>query len=447
MKKLMYMIPVLLLLILVIISMKSSATTWYVDDDTTIGEGDPEITHNKIQDAINASSSDDTIYIFDGTYNETNGNTYFPGGLIITREQLTLIGETQNGVIINLNGYFYINGKGTKIINMTIDNVVPDGVEVVVTIDCVSIINITFNDGLWVFSNHGILEIINPTNLNTVVKFNSEDYVIVKYYLNIHVNDSLGNNIESAIVTIVDHTGEVIDNQLTNKYGWLNWSAIQYGYYTAESEEINTDTSVTIIIKYGSAYKSTQWFNNENNKLLNGHNEYIELVDIEINVEPHAYIYLGTTDVSGTTIRITSGQTINFTAIATDANVEDTITFQWIIIQKYRGGMVDDGITRGEDPNGSYLFDNITVGTYILWLNATDDGDPSLSNITSVTIIVSAIPSEDDNEENTNGGTQPITVPTSNISTLIIYGFVAIVAIIAITKFGLISKLTKIFRR
>jgi len=42
-----------------------SADTWYVDDDGGVG-----INFTKIQDAVDAASDNDTIYVYDGTYEE-----------------------------------------------------------------------------------------------------------------------------------------------------------------------------------------------------------------------------------------------------------------------------------------------------------------------------------------------------------------------------------------
>ncbi|MEA1908726.1 MAG: hypothetical protein U9N43_06820, partial [Euryarchaeota archaeon] len=43
----------------------AAATTWYVDD----GGGDG-VDFTKIQDAVDSASARDTIYVYDGVYNE-----------------------------------------------------------------------------------------------------------------------------------------------------------------------------------------------------------------------------------------------------------------------------------------------------------------------------------------------------------------------------------------
>ena len=62
-----------------------SAKTWYVDDD---GGCD----FMRIQDAIDAASPGDTIFVYNGTYKEN---------IRINKDYLTLIGEDREGVIIN----------------------------------------------------------------------------------------------------------------------------------------------------------------------------------------------------------------------------------------------------------------------------------------------------------------------------------------------------------
>ncbi|MFQ5621593.1 MAG: nitrous oxide reductase family maturation protein NosD [Candidatus Nanoarchaeia archaeon] len=73
-------------------SVKAEPTTWIVDDD---GPAD----FSTIQEAINAASSGDTIYVHNGTYYEH---------VIINKSNLTLIGEEQSSTIID--------GEGTGIV-------------------------------------------------------------------------------------------------------------------------------------------------------------------------------------------------------------------------------------------------------------------------------------------------------------------------------------------
>jgi nitrous oxidase accessory protein len=62
----------------------AGTSTWYVDDD-----GSADFT--KIQDAVDEASQGDTVFVYNGTYNEN---------IEITKDNLTLIGEDRDGVIV-----------------------------------------------------------------------------------------------------------------------------------------------------------------------------------------------------------------------------------------------------------------------------------------------------------------------------------------------------------
>ncbi|CAD6495085.1 MAG: hypothetical protein EMLJLAPB_01175 [Candidatus Argoarchaeum ethanivorans] len=66
----------------------AAATTWYVDDDG--GAAD----YDNIQDAVNAASDGDMIFVHSGIYNET----------AIVDRSLTLQGENREATIIDANG-------------------------------------------------------------------------------------------------------------------------------------------------------------------------------------------------------------------------------------------------------------------------------------------------------------------------------------------------------
>ena len=64
-------------------TIRSTGTTLYVDDDGTAD-------YTKIQDAINASSDGDTVFVYNGTYN----------GTILINKEITLEGEDNENTII-----------------------------------------------------------------------------------------------------------------------------------------------------------------------------------------------------------------------------------------------------------------------------------------------------------------------------------------------------------
>ena len=90
-------IPYLLFLIVIFFSPLAEAETWYVEKD---GSGDFSV----IQDAINASSSGDTIRVGAGRFNDhtidycTESDS--PARVILNKEELTLIGSGPENTII-----------------------------------------------------------------------------------------------------------------------------------------------------------------------------------------------------------------------------------------------------------------------------------------------------------------------------------------------------------
>jgi hypothetical protein len=63
-----------------------AATTWYVDDGGGAG-----IDFTKIQDAVSNASAGDTIYVYDGMYNEH----------VVISTSITLSGQSESNVTID----------------------------------------------------------------------------------------------------------------------------------------------------------------------------------------------------------------------------------------------------------------------------------------------------------------------------------------------------------
>ena len=87
---------------------KAEPRTWYVDDD---GGGD----FTKIQDAIDAASPGDTIYVYNGTYYEH----------VVVDKSLSLLGEARDMTIIDGGGtssVIYVTNNHTAISGFTVRN-------------------------------------------------------------------------------------------------------------------------------------------------------------------------------------------------------------------------------------------------------------------------------------------------------------------------------------
>jgi|GEM_PF-2387198 len=94
-------------------SAKASETI-YVDDDNTSGpwDGTTEHPYQHIQDALNASSDGDTVFVFNGTYTE----------LVTIATEVTLIGENNSATILQdiiRDGY-----STPELLTISADNVV-----------------------------------------------------------------------------------------------------------------------------------------------------------------------------------------------------------------------------------------------------------------------------------------------------------------------------------
>ena len=136
--------------------------TVYVDDDfneSTPGWGYDHF--NSIQDGVDAVNESGTVYVYNGTYNES---------LIIDKYDLSLIGEDIDTTIIDANGLpdgLYVRNNNFSIYNFTIRNGYQDGIVIRSSSNCE--IN---NCILYNFSFHGIVLYsydLGETNNNSII--------------------------------------------------------------------------------------------------------------------------------------------------------------------------------------------------------------------------------------------------------------------------------------
>lgn len=152
--------------------------TIYVDDD---GGAD----YKKIQNAINAASDDDTIYVYNGNYYENN---------ITVSKSINIIGEDRSNTIIDA-GYkgdiFYIYADFVRISGFSIKN---SGKEDYPNINA----GIDINSNLNTITNNIILNSTYGLNIRAYCRNNTlyDNYISNNKY-GIYLNNAYENNISS----------------------------------------------------------------------------------------------------------------------------------------------------------------------------------------------------------------------------------------------------------
>ena len=133
MKKRLGTIAVCLLLItssLVIVypikAVKLNGNTLHVDDDNNSGpwDGTQEHPYRHIQQAIDNASSGDTIFIFNGIYDQIANPGFLDSSVALINKPLNIIGEDKNNTIIDgkANSIFQLETTPVTIRNVTICN-------------------------------------------------------------------------------------------------------------------------------------------------------------------------------------------------------------------------------------------------------------------------------------------------------------------------------------
>ena len=129
-------IGIILVCILLIISslaivspskpLKVSGNTLYVDDDNNSGpwDGTQEHPYRHIQQAIDNASSGDTIFIFNGIYNQIANLGVIDSSVALINKSLNIVGEDKNNTIIDgkANSIFQLQAAPVTIRNVTICN-------------------------------------------------------------------------------------------------------------------------------------------------------------------------------------------------------------------------------------------------------------------------------------------------------------------------------------
>jgi parallel beta-helix repeat protein len=193
----------------------NAGTTIYVDDDNTLGPWDGSLAnpYNIIQDAIDAASDGDTVYVFNGIY----------WSVVIDNKTINLVGEDRNNTIINGTG------SGTAVfimhtnwVNMTNFNVSGGSYG----IKLINSSNNTIKDNIMLLHYSGINlykssdnRIINNIILNLLGSFNDRSGIELNWS---HRNLILNNNCSFSFIGILVEWSSynIIQNNICNNNFW-----------------------------------------------------------------------------------------------------------------------------------------------------------------------------------------------------------------------------------
>lgn len=180
----------------------AGGNTIYVDDD---GGAD----YTKIQDAINAASENDTIYVYSGIYNEN----------IVIGKNIKLIGAGIGSATINGNGAhtIKINQNNVQISNFTITNTGE-------TYYCLYLNNVRdclIKDNVVKYGANGlyILESEDNTIEENIIENNNVGVYLSNSYGNIIKRNNIQNNVMNGVFITSTSSGNIIyQNDFADNY-------------------------------------------------------------------------------------------------------------------------------------------------------------------------------------------------------------------------------------
>jgi len=190
---------------------KAETKTWTVDDD---GPAD----FQTIQEAVNAAKPGDTVFVYNGTYQEWN--------IVLDKDDLSLIGENKDNTIIDGMNYGWIltiTAQNVTVTGFTIQksSIGTAGVFLSHTKECRISNNLVRNhdSGIYaVYSNNNVIE-------KNWVANNNEGIIlsIVCKENKIMDNNVTGNTLYAGIdVSNGAHSNQIENNEIIqNKYGIL----------------------------------------------------------------------------------------------------------------------------------------------------------------------------------------------------------------------------------
>jgi parallel beta-helix repeat protein len=219
----------LLVLIIEIAPIVKAPNTWYVDDVLgNGGPGNPPEDFTSIQDAINASSDGDTIYVYNGTYYEN----------VIVNKTLTLMGEDKNTTIVD-GGWsddpMYVSSDWVNISGFTVTHSGVNWYDAGIDLDSVEDCRIA--DNIAIENARGFRQYYsNRSNLSGNIAVDNWDYGFFITYSN--NNSIMGNNVsnsDSGIYLISSN-----DNTVSRNIGWDNGNGIRISFSRNITIELNS---------------------------------------------------------------------------------------------------------------------------------------------------------------------------------------------------------------
>lgn len=317
---------------------EAAAGEFFVDDDFYIvRDGSAEHPFATIQDAINAASEGDTIYVFGGTYEDSfsiNKKITLMGSIEDGNSTITYTTDHQYTVKINAD---YINFTGFDLVDIN-NNIISqiNGAMLYVNADNVIIQNCNFK-----FCRNGSAIYLDSAD-NNIIRNNIFDALNNGIYFSSSVLNEIVNN------TIVDCNDAGIEmmssmsNRVYNNY--IN--KCNYGIYLRDCSNTNiTKNTIT-----DNGFHGLAIFENSNDKIKNN----------DIFKNSGSGIYLDSTNTEVKENRISE----NIVGL-TLANDNCKIMDNWI------NDSISIGIQAAPTSNNNYIYRNLFYNNGI---NANDNG-------------------------------------------------------------------------
>jgi parallel beta-helix repeat protein len=378
----------------------ATGSTIYVDHNNIVGpwEGTEEFPFKDIQTGITAASAGDTVFVFNGTYNEN----------IVITKNLTLIGENKDSTYINSGGnnhavYVYgAYGDEIHIIikNFTIQNAGGSG------FDCIHLSYVTTGE----ISNNKVMirqsgEGFSITNCNTLNIHNNiiMDTVIGDSVTGIYLISSLQNIIENNIIqnlqkgiqfASVSNNNQVINNTIRD-------NTVYGAYIVQSSSNIFTCNDFTANNQNAQDASSNTWDENNQGNYWDDYNNYDNNSDgigdtpYSIpggnNVDHYPLGYFIIPNPPGGENQPPVAVTLSISK--SSAMYNETITFSgegidadgYIVGYQWRSSL--DGVISTQQ---SFSKSTLTIGTHTIYFKVMDDDLAWSSEKTSTLTINSA---------------------------------------------------------